>query len=108
VEVWAAEDIVAVEVRDDGPGIPPEQRTRVHEPFVRADAAPTRAHRGLGLGLAIVRRIVDAHGGSITVTSAEEGGTCVRTVWPRAPHLPSRTGQPRHGEVKVTRIQSQG
>ena len=108
VEVWAAEDLVAVEVRDDGPGIPPEQRTRVLEPFVRADAAPTRAHRGLGLGLAIVRRIVDAHGGSITVTSAQEGGTCVRTVWPRAPHLPSRTGQPRPGEAKVARIQSQG
>jgi two-component system, OmpR family, sensor kinase len=84
VEVWVTEDKVAVEVRDDGPGIPPEQWTTVLEPFVRVDSAATRAHRGLGLGLAIVRRIVDAHGGSIAVTSADEGGTCIRTVWPRA------------------------
>jgi signal transduction histidine kinase len=83
VEVVLTADAVAVEVRDDGPGIPPDQRTRVLEPFVRVDSGATRAHRGLGLGLAIVRRIVDAHGGSIEITSAAEGGTCVRTAWPR-------------------------
>jgi signal transduction histidine kinase len=84
VEGWAIGDTVELEVRDDGPGIPPTHWTTVLEPFVRVDSASTRAHRGLGLGLAIVRRIVNAHGGSITVTSAKEGGTCVRTVWPRA------------------------
>jgi signal transduction histidine kinase len=93
VEVWVTEDKVAVEVRDDGPGIPPEQRTSVLEPFVRVDSAATRAHRGLGLGLAIVRRIVDAHSGSITVTSADEGGTCVRTVWPRATQTVAHVGE---------------
>jgi signal transduction histidine kinase len=92
VEVWVTEDKVAVEVRDDGPGIPPEQRTSVLEPFVRVDSATTKAHRGLGLGLAIVRRIVDAHGGSIAVTSADEGGTCVRTVWPRAAQTSAHAG----------------
>jgi two-component system sensor histidine kinase RstB len=86
VEAWITGDSVEVEVRDDGPGIPPTQWTTVLEPFVRTDSAPTRAHRGLGLGLAIVRRIVDAHGGQIAVTSAPEGGTCVRTTWPRASH----------------------
>jgi two-component system OmpR family sensor kinase len=101
IEVWVADDTVAIEVRDDGPGIPREQWTTVLEPFVRADTAATRAHRGLGLGLAIVRRIVDAHGGSITVTSAAEGGTCVRTIWPRAPHRPTRAGYTRHAGVKV-------
>jgi two-component system, OmpR family, sensor kinase ParS len=103
VEVCVAEETVAVDVRDDGPGIPREQWTTVLEPFVRVDAAQTRAHRGLGLGLAIVRRIVDAHGGSITVTSAEEGGTCVRTVWPArmrslqdVHHVPKSDRRPRH------------
>ena len=54
----------------------------VFEPFVQIDAPRSRAHRGLGLGLAIVRRIVEAHGGMVTVTDASEGGTCVRTIWP--------------------------
>lgn len=80
VHVHAAD--VIVEVRDDGPGVPREQWTNVLEPFVRIDAPRSRAHRGLGLGLAIVRRIVEAHGGVVTVTDADEGGTCVRTVWP--------------------------
>jgi signal transduction histidine kinase len=105
IEVWMAEDTVAVEVRDDGPGIPREQWTTVLEPFVRVDSTQTRAHRGLGLGLAIVRRIVDAHGGSITVMSAEEGGTCVRTVWPRSPRPPRVHA--RHGGPKVERAQPQ-
>jgi len=45
----------------------------------------------MGLGLAIVRRIVEAHGGMVTVTDASEGGTCVRTIWPSS-----------HGVVGVT------
>ena len=98
VEVWVSEDTVAVEVRDDGPGIPREQWTTVLEPFVRVDSATDHGPTGdWASGLAIVRRIVDAHGGSITVTSAEEGGTCVRTIWPRAPPSPTadRTAETR-------------
>jgi signal transduction histidine kinase len=82
VEVQVDTAGVVIEVRDDGPGIPREQWTHVFEPFVRIDAPRSRAHRGLGLGLAIVRRIVEAHGGIVTVTDASEGGTCVRTIWP--------------------------
>jgi anti-sigma regulatory factor (Ser/Thr protein kinase) len=82
VEVLPNAAGVVVEVRDDGPGIPREQWTNVLEPFVRIDAPRSRARRGLGLGLSIVRRIVEAHGGLVTVTNASEGGTCVRTIWP--------------------------
>jgi two-component system sensor kinase ParS len=85
VDVQADASGVVVEVRDDGPGIPCEQWTSVFEPFVQIDAPRSRAHRGLGLGLAIVRRIVEAHGGMVTVTDASEGGTCVRTIWPSGP-----------------------
>ena len=75
---------VLLQVRDDGPGIARDQWARVLDPFVRLDAAPSGAHRGLGLGLAIVRRIVEAHGGSVRVADAPEGGTQVTTSWPRA------------------------
>jgi two-component system sensor histidine kinase RstB len=75
---------VAVEVRDDGPGIARDQWTRVLDPFVRLEGGHSGAHRRLGLGLAIVQRIVKAHGGSIAVADAPEGGTQVTTTWPRA------------------------
>lgn len=73
---------VVVEVRDDGPGICSDQRHRVLDPFVRLEAGQSAAHCGLGLGLAIVRRVVEAHGGSVVVSEAPEGGTQVRTRWP--------------------------
>jgi len=74
---------VAIEIRDDGPGIPAEQRARVFEPFVHIESPRSGAHRGLGLGLAIVRHIVEAHGGAVTVDEAKEGGAALRTTWPR-------------------------
>lgn len=74
-------DTLSLDVRDDGPGIPPEQWSRVLEPFVRLDEPRSRAQRGLGLGLAIVRRIVKSHGGSISVGAAPEGGTSITTLW---------------------------
>jgi len=82
VTVSTVEKQMAIDVADDGPGIPREHRTRVLDPFVRLDASHTQAHRGLGLGLAIVRRIVEAHGGSVTIGESLERGTLVRTLWP--------------------------
>ena len=54
-------------VGDDGAGIPPEDRTRVFERFVRLDDDRSRAGGGSGLGLAIVAEIVHSHGGTIRV-----------------------------------------
>jgi two-component system sensor histidine kinase RstB len=79
---------VVVEVRDDGPGIASDHWTRVLAPFVRLEGGRSQAHRGLGLGLAIVRRIVEAHGGSVSVGDAPEGGTRVTTTWPGASSPP--------------------
>ena len=58
-----------VVVADDGPGIPERDRVRIFEPFF------STRERGLGLGLAICKRIVDAHGGTIRVEPGDEGGT---------------------------------
>jgi PAS domain S-box-containing protein len=70
----------AVSVRDSGPGIPEEVRTRVFEPFF------TTKHRGTGLGLPTAKRIVEMHGGTIDVTCPGEGGTVVTVVLPIASH----------------------
>ena len=84
IDAASSDKTVSIEVRDDGPGISQEHRAEVLEPFVRLDQPAVRQHhRGLGLGLAIVRRIVEAHGGSITISEAPEGGTSVLTRWPR-------------------------
>ena len=61
-------------VDDDGPGIPPADRERIFEPFVRLDASRDCSGGGTGLGLALVRRIVERHGGSVGIeTSPGEG-----------------------------------
>jgi signal transduction histidine kinase len=63
-----------ITVDDDGPGIPPADRERVFEPFVRTDSSRDRRSGGTGLGLAIVRRIVRRHGGTVTAGEGDLGG----------------------------------
>ena len=65
---------VAIEVSDEGPGIPEADRTRVFERFYRADSARASTDGGSGLGLAIARWIVDLHGGSIRAEASEPHG----------------------------------
>ncbi|WP_394935458.1 sensor histidine kinase [uncultured Ilumatobacter sp.] len=65
---------VSVAVDDDGPGVAPEDRTRIFERFVRLDESRTRSDGGTGLGLAIVTELVDALGGDVYVESSERLG----------------------------------
>ncbi len=65
-----------VPVEDDGPGIKPEQREHLFQPFVRGDSA--RSTSGTGLGLAIVQRIIDNHNGRLEIGSSERGGLLIR------------------------------
>lgn len=58
-----------VSVTDEGPGIPPEEVGRLFQDFSRTSVRPTAGEKSTGLGLSIVRRIVNAHGGSVTVES---------------------------------------
>lgn len=64
------------EVEDDGPGIPREERERVFEPFSRLRPRAT----GSGLGLNLVREVVDRHGGLVEISDARGGGTIVRIL----------------------------
>lgn len=66
--------LVVLTVDDDGAGVPPEERGRVFERFVRLDEARARDHGGSGLGLAIVREIVRAHGGDACLRESALGG----------------------------------
>jgi signal transduction histidine kinase len=66
---------VVVEIADDGPGIPAEERERVFGRFVRLDASREQASGSAGLGLAIAREIATAHGATIVLAEAEGGGT---------------------------------
>ncbi len=75
---------VVIEVRDRGIGIAPSDLERVFEPFFRADRSRTRATGGLGLGLALARRIIDAHGGRLSLVSEVGRGTTARVELPRS------------------------
>ena len=75
---------VVLEVDDDGPGVPAEQRTAVFERFTRLDDARDRQHGGAGLGLAIVAEIAAAHGGSASVVDAPSGGARFLVMLPAA------------------------
>jgi two-component system OmpR family sensor kinase len=75
---------IEIEVADRGIGIASSDLPKIFRPFFRADRSRTRATGGLGLGLALAKRIVDAHGGSIAATSALGEGTRVVVRLPLA------------------------
>jgi signal transduction histidine kinase len=78
---------VRFEVHDTGPGLAPEVAERVFEPFVRAASS---AVPGIGLGLATVKRLVEAHGGRVGVHVGREGGSI---FWFDLPRLPAEPAQ---------------
>ena len=84
VRVSSGNGVAAVEVIDAGPGIPPEERSRVFERFYRADASRTRASGGSGLGLSIVAALVAAHDGQVAVDETPGGGATFRVTLPLA------------------------
>jgi two-component system OmpR family sensor kinase len=65
-----------VVVRDSGPGIPPGERETVFDPFSRGRTNGS-AHHGAGLGLFIARRVLEAHGGTISLRPSKSGATFV-------------------------------
>ena len=99
---------VRIEVRDNGPGIPPEEQKRIFEAFYRLRESGTHTE-GTGLGLAITHRLVELHGGDLTLESELGRGSCFYFTLPAAhgfhDSIPSKTpefsGVPRLPRVLV-------
>jgi CheY-like chemotaxis protein len=102
-------ELACVTVRDSGPGIDVEFLPRIFDRFTQADSSPTRLAGGLGVGLSLVRELVERHGGEIKATNSEEGGAIFTIRLPfhqqdqqehavqPAPAVPTVTSPPLNG-----------
>jgi two-component system OmpR family sensor kinase len=88
VRVLAEDGQARLDVRDEGPGLPPGVGDRVFERFFRADAARSRATGGSGLGLSIVSAVAEAHGGGARLEAAPGPGAWFVVELPLAPQSP--------------------
>jgi signal transduction histidine kinase len=83
VRIEAGNSAVTVRIRDRGVGIPAEEIPNLFEPFYRIDRSRSRETGGYGLGLSLCKRIMEAHGGTIDITSSPGEGTEVSLALPR-------------------------
>ena len=81
VSLTLGEDGYEVRVNDDGPGVPLDGREKIFEPFSRLDSSRDRRTGGFGLGLALVRRVSQWHGGKVEVGDSPWGGASFRMTW---------------------------
>lgn len=81
IEVKAEENNCRLRVVDDGPGISPEEQTRIFDRFYQGDVS--RAGVGFGLGLSLVKRVAELHGGGVFLESMPGQGSCFEIVLPR-------------------------
>lgn len=68
-------------VKDQGPGIPPDEQDRILEPFYRIDKARSRKEGGAGLGLALCHQIARLHGGTLLIKNNPDKGCCIGILW---------------------------
>lgn len=85
VQMNLLQQAVDFQVIDNGIGIAPEDLSQIFQPFIQLDSSLSRRYTGSGLGLSIVQRIVDLHGGSIRVESEVERGSCFTVTLPWHP-----------------------
>ena len=78
----AAAGVIRFAVQDTGIGIAPQDLPLLFQPFQQLDSSLSRLHEGTGLGLMLVRRLAELHGGEVTVTSAVGQGSCFTIVLP--------------------------
>ena len=90
IEVWQNKENVEIRFSDDGPGVGLRHLDRLFDPFYRADQSRTTPEKGSGIGLTIVKRIIEGHGGQVSASS--ESGLCITMT------LPSVKGEGKHEE----------
>ncbi len=88
VRAWADENQVYVSVADEGIGIAPDHLDRVFERFYQVDGTTKRRFGGMGVGLALVWEVVEAHGGTVTVESEPGEGSTLTVALPQAEESP--------------------
>jgi signal transduction histidine kinase len=93
-----ARPAVAIDVSDRGIGIPPEERERLFEAFYRGQSAAKSGQRGTGLGLTLVKDIVDAHGGAIRVQSTPGKGSTFQIILPAQDSESADSGGPQEAQ----------
>ncbi len=81
VTVERAGSRTTISVDDDGPGVPPDERDRLFEPFTRLEGSRGRDSGGVGLGLAIVKSVAEWHGGEARISDSPLGGARVSISW---------------------------
>ena len=79
IELLAYDNLI--EVKDHGSGIPQADVARVTEPFYMVDKSRSKKNGGIGLGLALVKRIVETHGITMKISSKINTGTSVKLIW---------------------------
>jgi signal transduction histidine kinase len=92
--------LLVVEVRDSGPGFPPDFLPHAFERFRRPDLGRARSAGGAGLGLSIVQAIAQAHGGRAVARNHEDGGAVVRLEIPAAPAAGQWDGAAPRGNAR--------
>jgi len=99
IEVGQRDEQLAITIRDNGAGIGPEFITHVFERFRQADASMTRSHGGLGLGLSIVKHLVEQHGGTVRAESAGVGQGASFTIELPVAKTPPRATQSARAQM---------
>jgi PAS domain S-box-containing protein len=94
--------MISLSVEDTGRGISPDFLPQVFERFRQADSSSSRRHGGLGLGLSLVRQLVELHGGQVNVTSAEGQGSTFTVTFPGRTELTPQPVDTAHAQHEAT------
>jgi signal transduction histidine kinase len=110
VRTWTENDDVVLSVRDNGVGIPAELLPHVFDVFVQGSSTLDRSQGGLGIGLSLVRRLAELHGGSVEAeSSGPNRGSTFTLRLPRVEHLaapqPAPASQRQHGKPRLLLIE---
>jgi len=98
------ESFAVVSVADSGPGVPDELKTRIFERFFQASSARAVPGKGVGLGLALTRQVVNAHGGGVWVESEATGEACESTGASDSTALPAATARVEEQLVAIEAV----